>query len=478
MNGKDLMTAMTFIDSRFLEELEAEPVRAKPRHVLPRKVLLVAAILVLMLALVGCGTVVYRLVLAQEPWASMPRVEAKDVPREDFQLTVAGVSPTSISIKCDVAGFGVEEASICFLQNGAYTIERKTENGWEALPRKLEDPAQPATQAITDGHHTAGIMWTAIYGYLDPGTYRITTALVEGHEPFTVEFAITGDMCTESLEIAEELSNREYWYVRETGSSQYGPLDNVPEEYREQYTRPPEVTDWATEYWKYGDDYLYLYYEDGEITIGMMYKDGVKYSLEREWESNDAPVVGWMPWPDLDLNRLSGWISYVRDEGYSQEPTHREDGSLEKLVLTKTENDGSSFDVDITYTTVLEFPDTSPEDIAKRIADQNTDVWQAFSWEEEQEKYKAQDVAFVNTQPQPITTASEALALADRECTVEATKIKIYRDADAGIWKVEYQIFYGHQGYQFIYLNDDGITVMVSGAGSKEEAWMDGHPAP
>ncbi|MBO4938904.1 MAG: hypothetical protein J6C98_07905 [Oscillospiraceae bacterium] len=40
------------------------------------------------------------------------------------------------------------------------------------------------------------------------------------------------------------------------------------------------------------------------------------------------------------------------------------------------------------------------------------------------------------------------------------------------MWKVVFQIMYGHQGYQYIYLNDDGIAQMVSAAGSKAPEWQ------
>lgn len=78
----------------------------------------------------------------------------------------------------------------------------------------------------------------------------------------------------------------------------------------------------------------------------------------------------------------------------------------------------------------------------------------------------------------PISTTAEALALAENERTVEYTQMKIYRDEAAGIWKIEYQIFYGYQGYQYVYLNDDGITIMVSGSGSKVEEWQAEYPGP
>lgn len=479
MNGKTIMEALTFIDSKFLEEAEAAvqtpPRRARPG--LPRKAFLIAAVIALSLLLVGCGTVVYRLVLAGEPWASIPEVAGTDVPREDVQITAYSAYPAGIQIQCDITGFSTEEKSIIMLQNAPCILEKQGEAGWEALPKLLGDPEWKADRMITDGHCRVETNWASVYGYLDVGIYRITLEILEDHEPFTLEFEITEEMRTEGLKTTEDLRSQEYWHVRESGSHSFGSLENIPEEIHHQFQGPFGDEDDVYEYWKFGSDMLCLFYDEGMLESGMLYKDGVKYKLEREWESDDAPIVGWMPWPDLDLNRLSRWATYFGDERYQQELVYREDGSMEKAVLTMTTNDGG-YDVETTSVRVFEFPDTAPEDIAKMLADQNTNVWQDFSWEEDRQKYKALDVKFVNTTPSPITTAADALALAEKECTVDDNQIKVYRDAEAGIWKIEYQIMYGHIGYQFVYLNDDGLTVMVSGAGSKVEALKEEYPDP
>ena len=102
------------------------------------------------------------------------------------------------------------------------------------------------------------------------------------------------------------------------------------------------------------------------------------------------------------------------------------------------------------------------------LDEQNTNVWQAFSWAADKQTHTAMDVPFVNTTSNPISTATEAFALAEKECSVDYSQAMIYRDETAGIWKIEYQILYGYQGYQYVYLNDDGITVMVASAEPKE----------
>ena len=218
--------------------------------------------------------------------------------------------------------------------------------------------------------------------------------------------------------------------------------------------------------------------EKNNISMGMMYRNGIKYKLVREWESNDAPIVGWMPWPDMDLNRLMDW-SYALDDTQGERTiSYRSDGTIDTVVLTRTAADSNGFDVDVTYTTTLQVMPASQDEIRTMIDAQNTNAWQAFSWEEDQKANKALDVPLINTTSNPISTTAEALALAENECTVEYTQVKIYRDEAAGIWKIEYQIFYGYQGYQYVYLNDDGITVMISGAGSKVEEWQANYPGP
>lgn len=78
-------------------------------------------------------------------------------------------------------------------------------------------------------------------------------------------------------------------------------------------------------------------------------------------------------------------------------------------------------------------------------------------------------MSFVNTTFNPIFTTVAALNLADNKCTVEYTQLKIYQDEAVGIWRIEHQSMYGYQGYQYLYLNDNGMTVMISSAGSKFE---------
>ena len=478
MSGEDLFRGLNYVNVKFIDEAEnLTQLKGEKKILSLRRPVLIAAIIAMLLMLVGCGAVIY-LTLAEEPWASIPRVEGTDVSREDIQITITGVSPTSLSYHCDIDGFGTEEKSVFLYTDAPCTIEKKTDDGWQVLPKQIVDTEWTADKVLTDGHFDGILHWTAHYGYLDVGIYRISASIVDGHDDFILEFEITEAMLSDGLEMAEDLINREFWHIREKCVTEYGSLENVPDKAKEQYMREDESNNDSFEYWKNGEDYLYLTYDGDNIIMGMMYKDGIKYKLVHECESNDAPIVGWMPWPDMDLNRVTEW-RYVFETNQGQKDISRSsDGSIETVVLTSTEKDANGFDLDVTYTTTLQVMPTSRDEIRKMIDAQNTNAWQAFSWEEDQKIQKPQAVTFVNTAPSPITNATDALALAEKECTVDYTQVKVYRDEAAGIWKIEYQIFYGYQGYQYVYLNDDGITVMISGAGSKVEEWQADYPGP
>ena len=478
MNGEDLFRGLNYVNAKYIDEAETVTQLQPEKKILSlRRPVLIAAIIAMLLMLVGCGAAIY-MILAEEPWASIPRVEGTDVSREDVQISVTVVTPTYLSYRCDIEGFGSEEKSVILYNDAPCIIEKKTGDGWQELPKQITDTEWTADEVLTDGHFDGRLQWTAHYGYLDVGLYRVTVPIVEGHDDFVLEFEITEEMHSDGLEMASDLANREFWHIRETSSVEYGSLENVPDEAKEQYLRENESADDSSEYWKCGEDYLYLMYDGDQIIMGMMYKDGIKYKLVREWESNDAPIVGWMPWSDMDLNRVTEW-RYVFETAQGQKDISRSsDGSIDTVVLTNTENDANGFDLDVTYTTTLQVMPTSRDEIRKMIDAQKTNAWQAFSWEEDQKIQKPLAVTFVNTAPSPITNATDALATAEKECNVDYTQVKVYRDEAAGIWKIEYQIFYGYQGYQYVYLNDDGITVMISGAGSKVEEWQADYPGP
>ena len=114
--------------------------------------------------------------------------------------------------------------------------------------------------------------------------------------------------------------------------------------------------------------------------------------------------------------------------------------------------------------------DTPASDIRDVIQRQDVSKPISFSYAEDQAKYPdAQTSNFKNTSAKTVSNVNDAIALADKECTLPdrnagvATpyyQMSVYRDADAGIWKVELFWWQDDECYQAIYMNDQGVTQM------------------
>lgn len=482
MTGRDLLMAMSFVDGRYVEESEGKVLPGKTektrtgRKILNlRRPVLVAAIIAMTLLLAGCGAVIY-LTLAESPLFDLPRIEGAQVPADSIQLTVDDVSPSGMHVKCDLAGFGDEEKAILIRADGPYTLDRKTENGWEPLERKVSNTEYKGQNTMTDGHYDWYVGWAADYGLLEPGTYRMNAEILEGHDPIRVEFEVTAQ--GETIKTIQALLEAECYHYRVAGSVSYEGLEDVPKEYRAQFEeKQPEYYD---DYYKLGEDYLNLTYQDGKLYMGAMYRDGVKYKLTHEDpDTNLSPIAGWEVWPDYDVNRMTADLTGLLNTTDEVQFEYDSDGNLQKAVSTGKQPSSGYPGVMTVYTNCVEVLSTDREAAAEVFQQQDVNFWREFDWEKEQKQYPALNVSFRNTTVQPIATSAEAIDRANNERTAEeVSQIVVYRDEKAGMWKVEYQIEYGYQGYQFVYMNDDGITVMVSGAGSKEELWKDLYPDP
>lgn len=445
------------------------------------KVWLIAAIISAMVFMMGCAWVVIK--LAESPLFDYPLTESAEVDPDRIHLVVSDVTSTSMQITCSIDGVEQDKDAIYILRNGPFTLEKQTDAGWEQLSEKISDPLKDPDEVLTDGTLEWFVDWSAVYGILEPGVYRFTTTVLEGNVPmsttFTVEAAAEqSNIGAELTKIAAEILDRDYYYVRFYEMFEFGSFENLTDD--EKSFLEAEYGDYSVyEYLKYGNDMLHVIHEDKHVKMGQMYKDGIKYRLDHENDDSTNPVVGWSQWPDMDLENLTWWVSLLTNPDKEWVPQYAEDGTLEKITCTVHEDKFNNYyNVEVDHIQVFEFVKADPAKIAEIIGQENVNTSRTFSWEDDQKNMKALEVAFVNTSAHPISNASEAIARAMAECTVEHDKIVVYRDEEAGMWKVEFQIMYGYQGYQYIYLNDDGITQMVSGAGSKVPEWQDLYPDP
>ena len=479
MNGRELFEGMSFVHGKYVEEAREAPA-AQERKVIRfwKKPVVFAAIVGLMILLMG-STVVISTILAESDLFDYPLADATTIKPEDIHLTTNSVTAGSMRIECDIDGVEYQKNSVYVLSGGPFTLERKTESGWEPLEARIDDPKWDADEVLCPGTYDWYVDWTALYGMLAPGTYRYTAEIVEDVDAVSVEFTVEEVQNTNLAEVIDSILNSDAYYIRFTETTEFGSMDALNADQialiQEEYMDEPFVY----EYWKHGEDLLQMIYKGEQPWIGMMYKDGEKYSLDHEGDDRTKPVIGWSLWPDMDMNRLTEWASLIPYDNEEVEVIYSADGRLEKLVHRwHQEQFMDYYNVEATNIHTWEFVSCDPSVTAGKFTEQGVDAAQEFSWKDDQKNMKSLDVAYVNTTAHPVTTASEAIARAMAECTVEHDKILCYRDEQAGMWKVEFQIMYGYQGYQFIYLDDNGITQMVSGLGSKEPAWKDLYPDP
>lgn len=504
-NAMQLLEAVGQIQDDYIMDAHSEI----PKSTSPRKrILLIAAVVAALLALAGCAMAIHY-VWAESPFTSLPRLTGEDIHYEDIELTITGVSPTGMSLMCTIRNEAFPEENQDEAQNaieiinGPFYLEKKTETGWEELPKRIEDATWQKQEFITGGQLDLGYSWGLVYGRLNPGTYRLTTTVVEGQPEVRVEFNIADYANMTNAEAIQKCNdaidavlNRECYHVYLSQLQEFG---EIPEGIR---MDDGQNTSYS-EFWKSGEDYLELFArEEGHVVDGMMKKDGVKYRLDNETEyDSNTPVAGWSVWPALDDERLAWWAAYyepnsvlfpegigiISDEEITfQRKTYEDNqtetisfrfdeaGNLKKIVSARVEKRfyAENAFVPVTNTMTIEICDTDAASISKKIADQDVNFYRDFSWEKDQKERTPLNVAFQNTTVSPVTNAPEAIAQAVKECNVEYTKIVVYRDEAAGMWRVEFQILYGHGGYQYVYLNNDGITQMIANAGAK--VWVPG----
>lgn len=438
------------------------------------KVWMIAAIIAAMVFMMGCAWVIHLTIAAHPDY---PVTDATTISDDSIHLSVSDVTKTDMHVYVAIEGFepGSEKA-VYMMQSGPFVLEKLTDNGWEKLQVLVDDPEWDADKVWTDGNSDWIVNWSAVYGVLDSGTYRYTINLLEDHDPVSTEFTIGAELDTDLTGQLESILNADSYIVKYTIRNELGSLENLSSDEKELIESENAV--WVYEYWRSGEDLMHLIYREDVLWVGMMYKDGIKYTLDHEGDDRTKPVIGWSPWPDMDMNRLTDWISMLTVDSDSWEAEYDNSGALTRLERRNQTGRYDNYDVEVTYIETWEFKTDNRSETAEKFAAQGVDTAQEFSWEEDQKNMKSLDVEYINTTALPIHAASEAIERAKAECTVQYDKIIVYRDEEAGMWKVEFQIMYGYQGYQYIYLNDDGITQMVSGAGSKVPEWQDQYPNP
>ena len=124
------------------------------------------------------------------------------------------------------------------------------------------------------------------------------------------------------------------------------------------------------------------------------------------------------------------------------------------------------------YTEWVEIYDTSAQEIDAKIQSYIEDpIVESFSWEDAKTKYtdeafNIREENFVNNGGSPIEDCVDAARLALKEYPSLGSylNLTVFRDEEAGMWKVTIKSYVDYQatyGFRDVYLTDDGTTKLL-----------------
>ena len=385
-----------------------------------------------------------------------------------------------------------------------FWIEKLVDGKWTLLTPKAEVTNAPATQIHVSWTATDRLTvdWTDSYGPLDYGFYRLgryhTVTMPSGESETQhcyAKFRLYNPNQDALLSKCTQALNA----LKSADSYHLYAFDWMPDSPDMEYYRQEEI-------WKQGTDHLDIYsyplrsnLSQMQSVNGGLWRNGKYYGLEWSGQPAVSPVSSWwlsadgyrdgsnldmwtygFQWYDAqveevvqDGNTIRILEAYDFDNRYQYTEislTFDESGNLKGMVASYLPKKDCAQSEKVVREELVVF-DTSAAEIRDVIQRQDVSNPVPFSYAEDQSKYPdAQTRNFKNTAAKTVSSVSDAIALADKECTlpdrnagVETPyyQMSVYRDAGAGIWKVELFWWQDDDCYQAIYMNDQGITQMI-----------------
>ena len=379
-----------------------------------------------------------------------------------------------------------------------YYIETLKDGKWVDVPRLTEEfvPIQPKVLGNGD---TLSINWEKNYGSLKAGYYRIgmyyefegsggeqDTTL--GYAKFRVYDPNQDIVLNECRNAINAVLNADNYHLYS-----FNWMTEMDMEY---YL--------SSEVWKNGRDYLevtrYPSRKDLSVMVnvkGAMWRDGKYYGLAWEDEPVMSKVKEWDGCVDgyMDDTNFSMWswdfewydsaVEEVYKDGnnihiismydYSDQYevseivlTMDDSGNLKGMTKAYLPKRNCTQEEKVIDKELVVF-DTSKAEITALIAAQDIDAPMPFSYEEDVKNNPyAIKTGFRNKTKKTVVTPADAIALADKESTMEPLmefqtgycQYRVYHDDAAGMWKVD-MFWWQHDTMQTVYMTDDGITKML-----------------
>ena len=420
------------------------------------------------------------------PELDLHYIPTETVTTDCLTVSIDSASPTGLYIRYQIHG---DSPTVNTLMDGGYTLEKKSGSGWEPLTPRYENHRFQADTVYGSQDpqfwNDSFLNFTQLYGILPPGEYRVHWQLLEGQEPEIIPFTVANRQNPEEnqaidriLSGLKKLMDQDCFHLKTTQERR----DHAPS-YRQ--------------YYKQGQDYLTIGHHNREgapnMDSGVMIREDAFYVLTHEdVRTNDSPIYGWEPKATLPAGqRAEGWIPAL--PGFEKAEFTELSPEVISIRWSEETLDPNSpqpwqqqtfrFDSQGNLTAIQwvqvnfyatapdyyeEFRDTwdteilSPEDAGEMIDAQVPAQPRPFSWEEEKQAGEPETRSFRNNQPQKVTSAAQALNLALQECSVKYDGSMVYYDREADMWKVELQVLYGYQGYEYIYLDGNGLTARIT----------------
>ena len=406
---------------------------------------------------------------------------------EEFSCALGTENPTPTGVT--VFHTEADNSGGSFTADENFWLEKYVDGKWQYVDeQKKEVYDQERKLEVTFyGTDRYTLDWSDSYGALEAGFYRVGryyTARIPGagddtqvcYAKFRLYDENQEELIKKCRDVFAALLNGKAYHIR-----YYELVESI------------NVYAFNDQYWKYGSSHLERYENtmtDGSVNIGgTMYRDGKGYSLDWEEDDETKRITNWRcvdhrDETDFDLwtwaftiydanvvgaeekgNQIIVYTSFDLAESEIRF-TFRTDGSLDSMELYKHPSDGTAY-----LGASVKVLDTPEAEIKALIDSQDVSKPPVFSWEEDKDKYpNARTDGFKNTAKSAVKSMEDALWLADKECTMPSIDaiggeryniVEIAYDPDAGIWRVYLRFSQDINGGQIIYINDDGITVMM-----------------
>lgn len=486
-----------------MKKVHSQITAYRPRRKPIRKLLLIAAMIALLTVPVLAATALHftdwpgGLNNDKTDYPGMPGDASESIVEQlggwEISLAAQDASADALTLVCTEIDDCIGEKAGILTTDDSFWIERW--NGAEYVPLSLKADISVGEAKTIETAQTITwqLNWADSYGPLESGSYRLGKFFIytkpDGeslkltfYAPFRV---FTGEMehyLNQCKTAMDALCTQDSYHL-------------VFTMYR------ADAVSTVQEVWKSGDNYLLhqtAFNEDGSVSnqLGTLLRDSIGYTLN--WEENNvvSAVTEWEFDEHVTTTNFDMWYTFLSMLDSSVGEVYIEENQINVISsfyasdsysdyvrhweLTYTFDDLGQIiracykDLPTLYcdesekepTWLVEIHDTSADEIAKVIAAQDVGAPHSFSWEEDRALYPAgaegvKTAGFVNTDPQAIHTAYDALMAAKAEYALVYYSIsRVSYDEAAQMWKVEFT-WTQNGSYQAVYMDSQGITQMT-----------------